>query len=350
MIRFAWLQARAQAATAAAGLVAVAILAALTGPHLEHLYDTAMVSCHSACRASTSAFLKNDRALRVGFDALVAVIPGILGVFWGAPLIAAELEQRTIKLALTQSVSRSRWLTARLVVVSLASVVAAGLISLIVTLWATPLDHAQMSPFATFDYRGVVPLGYAAFAVVLGVTLGLLLRRTLRAMALTLIAFLVVRLAANHWLRPHLITPLHEHLALNPAATGYGADGIIFLGAGSSTLQPAAPNIPRAWITSLQIVNHTGARLSTQTLARACPQLVKHASGTSQSSGPVSASGQQTLHNCVARISTSFHELVSYQPASRYWTFQWLELAIYLATAISLAAVCFWLIRRQAAV
>jgi hypothetical protein len=106
-------------------------------------------------------------------------------------------------------------------------------------------------------------------------------------MALTLIAFLAVRLTANHWIRPNLIPPLHQHLPLNPATTGYGTDGIIFLGSGSSTLQPAAPNIPRAWITSLQIVDRTGAPLSAHALARACPQLVENAAnGGSQSSGP----------------------------------------------------------------
>jgi hypothetical protein len=40
-----------------------------------------------------------------------------------------------------------------------------------------------------------VPLGYAVFAFVLGATSGLFLRRTLPAMALTLVTFLDSRLA-----------------------------------------------------------------------------------------------------------------------------------------------------------
>jgi hypothetical protein len=59
-------------------------------------------------------------------------------------------------------------------------------------------------------------------------------------------------------------------------------------------------------------------------------------------------SGQQTLHDCVARIGATFHELVAYQPASRYWTLHWLELAIYLAAAIILGSACFLLVRRRA--
>jgi hypothetical protein len=38
---------------------------------------------------------------------------------------------------------------------------------------------------------------------------------------------------------------------------------------------------------------------------------------------------------------------VTYQPASRYWAFQWTETAIYVALALALAGYCFWrLIRR----
>jgi MYXO-CTERM domain-containing protein len=38
---------------------------------------------------------------------------------------------------------------------------------------------------------------------------------------------------------------------------------------------------------------------------------------------------------------------VTYQPASRYWTFQGYETAIFLALA--LAGICFWRIRRRLA-
>jgi hypothetical protein len=38
---------------------------------------------------------------------------------------------------------------------------------------------------------------------------------------------------------------------------------------------------------------------------------------------------------------------VTYQPASRYWTFQGYETAIFLALALALAGICFWRIRRR---
>jgi len=48
----------------------------------------------------------------------------------------------------------------------------------------------------------------------------------------------------------------------------------------------------------------------------------------------------------ISGIGTRFHELVSYQPASRYWPLQWYELAILLAAAVVLAALCVWRVRR----
>jgi hypothetical protein len=38
---------------------------------------------------------------------------------------------------------------------------------------------------------------------------------------------------------------------------------------------------------------------------------------------------------------------VSYQPASRFWSFQWYETGIYAALALVLAGFCFWRIRHR---
>ena len=39
--------------------------------------------------------------------------------------------------------------------------------------------------------------------------------------------------------------------------------------------------------------------------------------------------------------------MITYQPASRYWTFQRLETGIYLTVAILRAWGCFWWVRRR---
>jgi hypothetical protein len=351
MIQFTWRMTRAQNFTAAAAIAILAIVAAVTGPHLAQLYATTVGACdqRSACTAAAAAALAGqDSTLRLWLGVLVVVVPGLIGMFWGAPLVARELEDGTFRLAWTQSVTRARWLIVRLLVTGLASVAFAGLLSLIVTWWASPLDRAGMNQFGSFDERGIVPLGYAAFAFTLGVATGAVVRRTIPAMLLTLAGFVAVRLAVKIWLRPFLITPLMRSLALDPGSTGYGSSGYLPF-VPPATLQPNPPDIPNGWITSIGVVsNHGGARLTATELARFCPGINNGRGPRGGRDGhvPVPRGQANQLQDCVARVGTRFHELVSYQPASRYWPLQWYELAIFLAAAVVLAVLCIWRVRR----
>lgn len=185
MIRFAWLQFRTQAAIAFGALAIIAIALAITGPHLIHVYDTTITTCKSQkdCGSAAAAFLHGNSTLRTWLGIFVVVTPGIVGIFWGAPLAAREFETGTHRLVWTQSVTRTRWLAAKIAVIGFASILFAGLISLLVTWWTSPLDRVSMNTFANFDQRDVVPIGYAAFAFALGLSAGVLIRRAVPAMA-----------------------------------------------------------------------------------------------------------------------------------------------------------------------
>jgi hypothetical protein len=344
MIQFTWLQSRTQNLVAIAGLVGVAILTAVTGPHLVHLYDTTIAACQGqdACEAATTAFLRNSNSLRGGLGVLVMVVPGILGIFWGAPLVAREYEAGTYRLAWTQSVTRTRWLAVKLGVIGLASTAVAGLLSLMVTWWANPIDRARMSQFATFDLRDVVPIGYAALAFVLGVTAGVLIRRTLPAMAGALIAFVGVRLAMTQWIRPHLIGPVHANLPITSAhGLGFGPSpsGVTFF--------DGIPDIPNALVVSHRLVDQAGqaptASSLHQFLQAACPIIANPAPPPAR---VVRAPGDKAVFlDCLSHLSAKFHEAVAYQPANRYWALQWYELAIFLGAALILSGLCIWWVR-----
>ena len=137
----------------------------------------------------------------------VLLTPAIIGLFWGAPLITRELETGTFRLAWNQSVTRTRWMAVKLGLIGLAAMAATGLFSLMITWWADPIDRVTTSGWRAgydvvhrlaplvFDARGITPIGYAAFAFALGITAGVLIRRTLPAMAATLAAFAAVQIA-----------------------------------------------------------------------------------------------------------------------------------------------------------
>ncbi|MGH7732740.1 MAG: hypothetical protein ACREOE_03315, partial [Gemmatimonadales bacterium] len=348
---------RTQAIVALAALAAAAIALAVTGPHLAHLYDTIVANCgaHGDCSTVTNAFVKNDRALQVGLDALVVVVPGIIGLFWGAPLVARELAAGTFRQAWTQSVTRGRWLTVKLGVVGLASMAVAGLFSLMASWWSSPLDRISMTLFGSFDQRDIVPIGYAAFAFALGVTAGVLIRRTLPAMATTLVIFVAARLAIRFWVRPNLIAPLRITMP---------DDTIIYNGTGS----PPTGTPPGSWVLSDKIINGAGHVIGQNGVVGngnnmtigfgtkgvdisgvgACPDITPHlVHGASPANGPSHAGFDAAVQKCLAQLR--IRDVVTYQPASRYWTLQWYELAIYLGLALILAGVCFWWVRRRVA-
>ena len=208
MIRFAWLRFRTQALVAFGVLAVLAVVLVVTGIRLAHAYDAAVAACklHGDCASALSLFPSNGYLTASNeLHPLVIAIPCVLGMFWGAPLAAREFETGTFRLAWTQGSTRIRWLAVKLAVVGAASVAVAGLLSLMVTWWSSPIAAAQMGVRldpGIFAEGGIAPVGYAAFAFAFGVTAGLLSRRTLPAMAVTLGIFVAVWFAFPVWCGP----------------------------------------------------------------------------------------------------------------------------------------------------
>jgi hypothetical protein len=319
MIWLTWRQSRAQTLAAAGALAVLAVILAITGPQLVHLYDSTVATCHAHhdCQTAIHSFTSQDIVLQTIISFLIQVVPGLLGVFWGAPLIARELEARTHRLAWTQSVTRGRWLAVKLGLTALASMAAAGLLSLMVTWWSSPFDrilNTQLDP-GVFNERGIAPVGYAAFAFAFGATAGLLIRRTVPAMAVTVAVFAGVQAAFGLWLRAHLIAPIRTVSPLNLGQISeLGVDS-----PGNHLIVGVTPNLPGAWIYSSPVTTASGS-----TNLGTAPQVCLH-----------------SLHQCTAAIGRMhLRQIVTYQPSSRYWAFQWYETAIYVALALALVGVC----------
>jgi ABC-type transport system involved in multi-copper enzyme maturation permease subunit len=352
VITFSWRQFRTQALIGAAGLVVLGIVLLSTGPNLVHVYDAAVAQCRaSGDSACNNPVIGTDSKLQVLALALVLVVPVLIGMFWGAPLVARELETGTFRLAWTQSVSRLRWLAVKFGLVGLASAAVGGLLSLMVTWWFSPIDKVNANRFgaAAFGTHGFVPAGYALFAFALGATTGLLLRRTLPAMAVTLVGFIVARFVVAYSIRPHFMAPVTKAIGLNPnAGWGFSDSG------GGIQVSTDPPDLPNALITSNQIVNAAGRSPTTAFLQKECPNLPR-ANGPPPSAAPgaghvrtaVSANAQQAFQQCVNTVSAKFHQVVTYQPASRFWAFQAYETVLFVVASLALAGLCAWWVRRR---
>jgi len=326
MIWLTWRQFRTQAAVIFGGVAVLAVVLTATGPRLVHLH-------HTQGNGFVNGLSGTYSGLYVLAWLAVLALPVLIGMFWGAPLVTRELDAGTHRLVWTQTTC-TRWLIAKLGFIGLAAMAAAGLLSLAVSWWAAPIDAAVASRngmpgpgvfvFARlsreiFDARGIVPVGYAAFAFVLGVTIGMFMRRTLPSMAILLVVFVVTQVAMSLWVRPHLLAPERQ-------ATTITAQNLTLI-----DMQDDLHVIidrPGAWVTSQHTVNAAGRAVRPPSWATSCL-------------GP---KGQA----CFARLDRlGYRQLVYYQPAGRFWVLQWFETAIYLGLALALAALSTWRIRRR---
>jgi hypothetical protein len=353
MIWLTWRQFRAQAAMMAAALAVLAVILALTGSRLADDYATGIAACSTesgGCSEFVHRFFDDHRGPFLAVTAVVLVLPALIGLFWGAPLIARELEAGTHRLVWNQSITRTRWLAVKLGLTGLAAVTAAGLGSLAVTWWSSPIDKTGADQFARmepllFGARGMVPIGYAAFAFALAVTVGMLVRRTLPAMAITLAGFVVVQIAMPLLVRPHLIAPTRSTIEITAASL----DGLRGR-PGNGPLQvilraPDTAAYMGAWVLSSQAVDASGHAVGSISVSRsgACAPPQK---GPAQQ--PAGAEPGDELSACFAEIRRlGYRQQLTYHPASRFWAFQWYETGVYTALALGLAGFCFWRLRHR---
>jgi hypothetical protein len=342
MIWLSWRQFRAQAIVAGAALVVVAIALAATGPHLASLFDSnGLATCRTTCNTDATNFIDQVKGsatelIFYGSTFLLYAVPGLIGIFCGAPLVARELESGTFLLAWNQSVPRARWIAVKLGLVGLAAMATTGLLSLMTSWWASPIYRAAQKAGANslsidkiapplFGATGIAPIGYAAFAFALGVTAGVLIRRTIPAMAITLVIFAAVQVVMPLLVQPHLIPPAQLTAPFNANT----ANEIMITSPGNTMTVVGNYSQPGAWILSNQTITPSG-RVFTGPATSACIS---------------STAPPQECQNWLD--SQHLRQLISYQPASRFWPMQWLEMAIYLVLAAGLSLLCIWQVRRR---
>jgi hypothetical protein len=248
---------------------------------------------------------------------LFLVLPLLVGLFWGAPVVAREVEHGTHRLVWTQGVSRRQWALVKFGFVGLFAVLAAVVYGLGMSWWLTPLSQAgevnRFSPLI-FDMQGVVPIGYTLFAVALGVFGGTVWQRMLPAMGVTLAGFLGVRLAVTLLARQHYMTPV-------------------------DLTAPLASQTP---------INDVGDWVLNDGIKSAGGQLVLphariecHAAAGSPLEGAPPCGSDQGL-------GTGAYNWELVQPADRYWTFQWIETGVFVVLALGLLYLALRRVRRIA--
>jgi hypothetical protein len=199
-------------------------------------------------------------------------------MFWGAPLVAREIETGTHRLVWTQSISRLRWISTKLTVV-LGMTATATLILSLFAVWAfQPLIPVLGNRFrgGWFDVQGIIPTAYMLFALALGTCMGAAWRRTIPAMAATMVGYAAIRIPL-HNLRPHLLTPDVKFGSLGLGDWTLAQHSTGAATSGPPTDQPPAMvyrYIPSGRFWTLQVVEASIFLLLTAALVAVCITVV----------------------------------------------------------------------------
>jgi hypothetical protein len=319
-----WRQHRSGLGAAAGVFAATALYVFLSGLQLHHAYAVAM-SCRPvssfSCGNLARSFNGTNRFLASGV--LLEALAPLVGIFLGAPWLAREFETGTYRFTFTQGFVRWRWAVSKMAGLATLLLVVTGLMEVLFSWYYRPYFNvangphglSELSPYlaGVFELRGPSYVAWALAAFAIGSFVGLLLRRVVPALTVSLaicagLTALTVGIFRQRYLSPVVTTRFN--LA------------------------------PSAWILSEQWRTKAGRPISLQVLgrllAKAVPQ-VAGKGGVPKAYGPY----EYLVHH-------GFSQWTSYQPASRFSSFQWIEAGWLVALGLLLVGATVLLVRRRA--
>jgi len=287
-----------------------------------HSGYASVTSCHpagaAACGFASNLFTSDYYPTAQTMTGFLQVVPALVGVFVGGPVLARELETGTFRFAWTQGCGRLRWALTKLALLAIAVTAAAEAFSLLFSWYFQPwfakgLDGV-LAP-QLFDLRGIDLAAWTLLAFALGVAAGALIRRTVPAMAAALAAWTGLFFATFMFLREHYQAPL----VAGPAKASTVSFGLDW-------------NWARWW------TGPNGQPVSQQTIDNVLGHAPRSVQYTKDPSG---STAWLAAHHYIERWL--------YQPQSRVWHFQFVEGGWLLALSLILLVGAVWLIRAKAA-
>lgn len=291
-----WRQHRPQAVTLLALAAVIAIAAVALGAWMRSAFNadglgtclarTGGAGCGGAIEHFTREFTGEATT---PLSLVLWGAPGILGAIVGAPLLGQELERGTWQLAWSQTVPRTRWLTAKIGLIVVGLVVFGGAVTAVMT-WAwAPLDQLQIRVQAPsqFNFEGVAFTCSLLCGFGISVLAGLLLRNAIGAAIIGYFAWEVAFVVGTLLTGPFHLLATTTRIACTPAACA---------AASTNSTPPVTGHLGDF----VQNVTHTGNYLT-----------------------------------------------VTYVPAGRFWPLQFIVGGMYLAVGAAALAAAIWLLRRR---
>jgi ABC-type transport system involved in multi-copper enzyme maturation permease subunit len=325
MIWVTWRQHRLLLAGVAITFGAVAIYLTVVGFQIHTAY-TVVAACRPVASPACSQVANNFfGAYQPGVgitEGVLQLLPALIGAFAGAPILAREFETGTFRFAWTQGIGRTKWAIAKLAPLAIILTGVAVLIGFLFSWYYQPLiaagdNNGQLFP-TVFDLSGVALAGWTLIAFAIGVLAGALIRKVIPAMFVTLAVWTGLAALTGIFLRAHYIPPVVSNSLTDPHPAWVLSQNWIING------QPA----------TLDGINRTLAAID----ARADSfQIFSPGPSTPANVDPFK---YLTQHGYML--------LTTYQPDSRFWTFQLIEGVALLALSLLMLGATVLLVRRRA--
>jgi hypothetical protein len=320
MIWLTWRQHRLEGLITA---LIVVVIAALVGslvvaaqPLLDEIKHACPIVVDDSCGRALTAFNARFGMFQQPLYLAFLVLPVLSGMFIGAPLLAREFEQGTDEMVWTQGITRRKWLFIKLAILGTATIAMAGILAVAGLEWSTAVPDNSYSQWFAFDVQGPEFVAYALFSFALGVAAGAAIGRTVPAMAVVLVGFIVVRAAIGGFARRNFLPPVESEVT-GPLLSGQG----------------------QAWLMGNQLpVDMHGNSISADQFDQITNACLHPTTGVL----PGNFDMQACWHDHGIRV------LQTYQPAERFPLFQGIETAIFVLAAIALLGLAVWLVRRRA--
>lgn len=332
---FIWRQHRKQFLTMGVILALFSAIVILSGLHFSHTYHQAVSNCAQnpatpSCNDLPGNLFRStiDQVLLNLLPLVTLFLPLLLGMFWGAPLLAKEYADGTHSLAWTQSVSRRKWLTTKLVWLLLASAVFLAAFAALITWWSKTPNTLSMH--RGFSQQGIMPIAYGLFAVAIGIMFGAWFRKTMTAVAVTLGLFVALQIPVANFVRPHYMAPINVTAKFGP--------------------NEIDSKIPKdAWMINRAVLDKNGNAFNLFDISKMPPECQSLTQNIQVSNGSrlakLKAEGVDPVDDCLNRYG--YYWSASYQPANRYWDFQFIEAGIYIGMAALAVGATYWLVLRR---
>ncbi len=344
MLRVTWIQHRASLLIMIAifGLVAAFMIATGLSVHGEYAkylsnkcsYFGTFSFNQSECPNLGTSLLHSLNNLTI-VDIFMHVVPILIAMFIGAPLVAREVESGTYQFAWTQGTPRSSWLTMKLLFLGVIVVVLAIPLGLIASWYAQPVDAIGFASHWQPGQFGVTAVTLPALCLtglLAGVLIGVLLKKIVSAIATAglVVGSLVVGIFAY---LDNAIFSIHT-----TATAWYPSDGNIGVVNRFAPVGIGPKGSWGGWLVNIWYEGQNGVHLSTAKGVQILGRIFASYPKTQQVEPP------QYVSTWLANHHYSFW--ISYQPANRYWMTQSFEAAIVLGVGFVLLKVTMKVIRR----